>query len=70
MLDYKKFIGEVVAYLLGIDKPWTDDQQFNEIFDDLYHKKRLYKQGKSIFASHQMAKSFFVQMIVLFMAAE
>ena len=37
MLDYKEFIGEVVAYLLGIDRPWTDDQRFNEMIDDLYH---------------------------------
>ena len=37
MLDYKKFTGEVVAYLLGIDRSWTDDQRFNEMIDDLYH---------------------------------
>jgi len=42
MPDYKKFFGEVVAYLLGIDRPWTDDQWFIEMIDDLYHIYKLF----------------------------
>ena len=37
MLDYKRFIGEVVAYLLRVDSSSTDDQLFKEMIDDLYH---------------------------------
>jgi len=37
MLDYKRFIGEVVAYLLRVDSSSTDDQLFDEMIDDLYH---------------------------------
>ncbi|XP_052775462.1 endothelin-converting enzyme-like 1 [Mya arenaria] len=37
MLAYKRFIGEVVAHILGIDERGETDQTFEEMIDDLYH---------------------------------